>query len=204
MTILSEARASAAAPALATPPLVQIRDLIYRVAGIFQADHRLRLLEDRCQKRMKILGVPTLRDYLDCLTAKPMRNAEMISLLNEITIGETCFFRNRPQIEAIRKIVLPSIIEAKSKVAMRQLKIWSAGCSTGEEAYTLAMVLREEQLSQLREWSVEIVATDLNERSITHAKEGKYGDYSTRNIVEKSISPSREISCGSNPRCSRS
>ena len=182
MTVLSEMRASAAAPALATQPLIQIRDLIYRVAGIFQADHRLRLLEDRCQKRMKVLGVPTLRDYLDCLTAKPMRHAEMISLLNEITIGETCFFRNRPQIEAIRKIVLPTIIEAKSKIAMRQLRIWSAGCSTGEEAYTLAMVLREEQLSQLREWSVEIVATDLNERSITQAKEGKYGDYSTRNM----------------------
>ena len=182
MTLLTDTQACAAVPASATQPLVQIRDLIYKVTGIFQADNKLRLLEDRCQRRMKVLGVPTLRDYLDCLTIKSMRHAEMVSLLNEITIGETCFFRNRPQIEAIRKTILPSIIEAKSKIALRQLRIWSAGCSTGEEAYTLAMVLMEEQASQLKEWSVEIVATDLNERSIAHAKAGNYGDYSTRNL----------------------
>jgi chemotaxis protein methyltransferase CheR len=182
MTFLSAAHGSASAAAAAVDPLIQIRDLIYKVAGIFQADNKLRLLEDRCQKRMKALGVPTLRDYFDCLTIKPIRQTEMVSLLNEITIGETCFFRNRPQIDAIRKIVLPKIIEAKSKLALRQLRIWSAGCSTGEEPYTLAMVLLEEQLSQLRGWTAEILATDLNERSIAHAKAGSYGDYSTRNV----------------------
>ena len=182
MTLLSAAHGSASAAAAAVDPLIQIRDLIYKIAGIFQADNKLRLLEDRCQKRMKALGVPTLRDYFDCLTIKPIRQTEMVSLLNEITIGETCFFRNRPQIEAIRKIVLPKIIEAKSKLALRQLRIWSAGCSTGEEPYTLAMVLLEEQLSQLRGWTAEILATDLNERSIAHAKAGSYGDYSTRNV----------------------
>lgn len=182
MTSLSVTQACAAAPRSPTQPLIQIRDLIYKVTGIFQADNKLRLLEDRCQKRMKSLGVPTLRDYLDCLTTKPMRQAEMVSLLNEITIGETCFFRNRPQINAIRKIVLPNIIEVKSRLGARQLRIWSAGCSTGEEAYTLAMVLMEEQPSQLKDWSVEVLATDLNERSLAHAKAGNYGDYSTRNI----------------------
>jgi chemotaxis protein methyltransferase CheR len=182
MTFLSAAHGSASAAAAAVDPLIQIRDLIYKVAGIFQADNKLRLLEDRCQKRMKTLGIPTLRDYFDCLTIKPIRQTEMVSLLNEITIGETCFFRNRPQIDAIRKIVLPKIIEAKSKLALRQLRIWSAGCSTGEEPYTLAMVLLEEQLSQLRGWTAEILATDLNERSIAHAKAGSYGDYSTRNV----------------------
>src|SRR5437667_5623339 len=110
MSSLSIAPGSSAAAGTATQPLIQIRDLIYKVAGIFQADNKLRLLEDRCQKRMKALGVPTLRDYFDCLTVKPIRQAEMVSLLNEITIGETCFFRNRPQLDAIRKIVLPNLI----------------------------------------------------------------------------------------------
>ncbi len=165
---LSGAPGSAAAVGAALNPLIQIRDLIYKIAGIFQSDNKLRLLEDRCQKRMKALGIPTLRDYFD--------------LLNEITIGETCFFRNRPQIDAIRKIVLPKIIEAKSKLASRQLRIWSAGCSTGEEPYTLAMMLLEEQGAQLKGWTTEILATDLNERSIAHAKAGSYGDYSTRNV----------------------
>jgi len=179
---LSGAAGSAAAAGAAVDPLIQIRDLIYKIAGIFQADNKLRLLEDRCQKRMKALGIPTLHDYSDCLTIKPIRQAEMVSLLNEITIGETCFFRNPPQIDAIRKIVLPRIIEAKSKLALRQLRIWSAGCSTGEEPYTVAMMLLEEQASQLKGWTTEILATDLNERSIAHAKAGSYGDYSTRNV----------------------
>jgi len=155
--------------------------LIYRVAGIFQADNKLRLLEDRCQKRMHALGVSTLRDYYECLTVKPIRQAELVSLLNEITIGETCFFRNRPQLDAIRKIVLPKIIEAKGKMGLPKLRIWSAGCSTGEEPYTLVMLLEESQ-GQLKGWTTEILATDLNERSIAHAKAASYGDYSTRNI----------------------
>ena len=173
---------AATAVGKAVEPLIQIRDLIYKVAGIFQADNKLRLLEDRCQRRMRVLGVPTLRDYFDCLTTKAIRQAEMVSLLNEITIGETCFFRNRHQIDAIRKIVLPKIIEAKTKLAQRQLRIWSAGCSTGEEAYSLAMVVLEEQQSHLNGWTAEILATDLNERSLAHAKAGIYDDYSTRNV----------------------
>jgi chemotaxis protein methyltransferase CheR len=173
--------AAATAPANAQP-LIQIRDLIYKVAGIFQADNKLRLLEDRCQKRMQALGVPNLRDYYECLTVKPIRQAELVSLLNEITIGETCFFRNRPQLDAIRKIVLPKIIEAKSKLGLPKLRIWSAGCSTGEEPYTLSMMLLEESQVLLKGWVTEILATDLNERSIAHAKAGSFGDYSTRNI----------------------
>jgi chemotaxis methyl-accepting protein methylase len=96
MTSFPSAMGAAKAPtSSSTQPLIQIRDLIYRVAGIFQADNKLRL-DDRCQKRMHALGVPNLRDYYECLTTKPIRQAEMVSLLNEITIGETCFFRNRP------------------------------------------------------------------------------------------------------------
>jgi chemotaxis protein methyltransferase CheR len=163
-------------------PLIQIRDLIYATAGIFQADNKLQMLEDRCRRRMKALGVPTLRAYYGCLTVNSMRQAEMVSLLNEITIGETYFFRNHPQLDAIRKIVLPAIIEAKSKIGHTRLRIWSAGCSTGEEPFTLSMMLLEESRGQLKGWTTEILATDLNERSIAHAKAGCYGEYSTRNL----------------------
>ena len=120
--------------------LIQIRDLVNATAGIFQADNKLQMLEDRCCRRMKALGVPTLRAYYGCLTVNSMRQAEMVSLLNEITVGETYFFRNRPQPDAIRKIVLPAIIEAKSKIGQRRLRIWSAGCSTGEEPFTLSVL----------------------------------------------------------------
>jgi chemotaxis protein methyltransferase CheR len=79
--------------------------------------------------------------------------------------------------------VLPAILEAKGKLPLRHLRIWSAGCSTGEEPYTLNMLLMEEAASRLKNWTFEILATDLNERSLAHCKNGVYGDYSTRNLT---------------------
>jgi chemotaxis protein methyltransferase CheR len=162
--------------------LVRIRDLVYQVAGIFHPDNKLRLLLDRCGRRMKELKTNTLHEYLECLTVKPTRQKELIALLNELTIGETCFFRNQPQLDALRQIVMPKIIEAKATLPVRHLRFWSAGCSTGEEPYTLSMLLLEESDARLKDWIVEIVATDLNERSLAHAKIAVYGSYSTRHL----------------------
>jgi chemotaxis protein methyltransferase CheR len=75
------------------------------------------------------------------------------------------------------------VIEAKAKLPMRHLRIWSAGCSTGEEPYTLNMLLMEESAGLLKNWTFEILATDLNERSLAHCKHGAYGEYSTRNLT---------------------
>jgi chemotaxis protein methyltransferase CheR len=167
------------------PNLVRVRDLIYRVAGIFHPDNKLRLLQDRCGRRMKELKVQTLREYFECLTTRPFRQTELAALLNEITIGETCFFRNRAQLNALSRVVIPNILQAKSNCPQRRLRIWSAGCSTGEEPYTLRVLQLEESESALRNWIVEILATDLNERSLAHAKNALYGDYSTRNLTPR-------------------
>src|SRR5579864_9175447 len=83
------------------PDLLRLRDLIYQVAGIFHPDSKLELLRDRCRRRMNERKAETLQEYLECLTRKPHGQAEMVALLNEITIGETCFFRNPPQLEAL-------------------------------------------------------------------------------------------------------
>jgi chemotaxis protein methyltransferase CheR len=173
-------------PALDAPPdpeLVRIRDLIYQVAGIFHPDNKLHLLSERCRRRMKELGMQSWHQYLDCLTGKTTRQAELVALLNEITIGETCFFRNQAQLNALREIIVPKIAEAKAKFPIRQLRIWSAGCSTGEEPYTLSMVLLEEAHGLLKGWRVEIRATDLNEKSLAHAQNASYGSYSTRHLT---------------------
>jgi chemotaxis protein methyltransferase CheR len=162
---------------------VRIRDMIYQVAGIFHPDNKLRLLQDRCGRRMKELKVQTLHEYLECLTIRPIRRSELVALLNEITIGETCFFRNQPQLDALRRIVLPNILQIKSKNPLPRLRIWSAGCSTGEEPYTLRMLQLEDAAGPLKGWSVEILATDLNERSLAHANAAVYGSYSTRNLT---------------------
>ncbi|PYX70189.1 MAG: chemotaxis protein CheR [Acidobacteria bacterium] len=164
------------------PELVRIRDLIYQVAGIFHPDTKLRLLFDRCARRMKELKVSSLREYFTCLTLEPTRQTELIALLNEITIGETCFFRCQPQLDAVRQIILPKIVAAKARLPIRRLRIWSAGCSTGEEPYTLSMLMQEES-QQPHDWTTEIFATDLNERSLAHARNATYSAYSTRHVT---------------------
>jgi chemotaxis protein methyltransferase CheR len=180
--------AAAAQPAVAVngppdPQLIRIRDLIYQSAGIFHPDNKLGLLLDRCSRRMKQIKANTLREYIDSLTVRPNRQAELIALLNEITIGETCFFRNQPQLDAFRQIVIPKLIAAKAREPVRRLRVWSAGCSTGEEPYTLSILALEQARSTLNGWALDIVATDLNENSLEYAKQGIYGTYSTRNLT---------------------
>jgi chemotaxis protein methyltransferase CheR len=166
------------------PELMHIRDLIYQVAGIFHPDTKLGLLLDRCGRRMKRLKTGTLREYHECLTIRPERQNEMVALLNEITIGETSFFRNQSQLEAMRQVVIPRILALKENMPSRRLRIWSAGCSTGEEPYTLAMLLLEDTALELKDWNVEILATDLNELSLAHARAAHYSAYSTRYLTQ--------------------
>ncbi|MBI3474315.1 MAG: protein-glutamate O-methyltransferase CheR [Acidobacteria bacterium] len=184
MTIVTQAVLPANAaikPNTLDPVYRQIRDMVYKVSGIYKADEKLYLLSDGCSRRMKQLDVRTVRDYWDQLTAQPGRDGELRHLLNEITIGETCLFRSQPQLDALRKVILPELVVEKTKQITKRLRIWSAGCSTGEESYTLAMTMLEESERLLKGWTVEIVATDLNDRSVETAKAGIYGDYALRN-----------------------
>jgi chemotaxis protein methyltransferase CheR len=166
------------------PVFRQIRDLVYKVCGIFQLEEKLYLMADACGRRMKVLGVRSPREYWELLTANSSREAELRQLLNEVTIGETCLFRSPPQLDALRKIILPEVVQEKIKQVTKRLRIWSAGCSTGEESYTLAMNMLEESDQLLKGWTVEILATDLNDRSLEAAKAGLYGDYALRSTSE--------------------
>lgn len=168
---------------LKDPALAKIRDLIYRMSGIFQTDNKFYLLANRCQRRMSALKSGSFADYLEHLTTRPNRDAEMRALLNEITIGETCFFRNQPQLDAVLKVILPKLTAMKTKQSFRKLRIWSAGCSTGEEPYTLSILFLDQLASKLKGWSVEIVATDLNDNSLVKCREGNYSDYALRNTT---------------------
>lgn len=163
---------------------LQIRDLIYKASGIFQLEEKLYLLADGCARRMRVLEIKTAHEYWQYLTSQTNHAPEMRELLNEITIGETCLFRSQPQLDALRKIILPEIIAAKNSQPNKRLRVWSAGCSTGEEPYTLAMNLLEESERSLKGWTIEIFATDLNDRSVETAKAGIYGDYAIRNTSE--------------------
>jgi chemotaxis protein methyltransferase CheR len=168
---------------LPSPYTAQIRELIYQAAGIYTPDNRLRFLEERCQRRREAMRVPTLRDYFEYLTVHISRFAELNQLLNEITIGETSFFRNQPQLDAIQRIVLPGVVSNKAAQPLKHIRIWSAGCSTGEEPYTLAALLLENAAGALRNFTFEIFATDLNDRSLAKAQEGIYAEYAMRNVT---------------------
>jgi chemotaxis protein methyltransferase CheR len=188
MTIAPQIFAAPPAPTkgeLAVDPVLrQIRDLVYKVSGIYKAEDKLYLLADGCGRRMKQLSVRTPREYWNHLTVQPKRDGELRQLLNEITIGETCLFRSPPQLDALRKVILPEIVADAGKRITRRLRIWSAGCSTGEESYTLAMSLLEESRRLLKGWTVEILATDLNDRSLEAARAGVYGDYALRSTTD--------------------
>jgi chemotaxis protein methyltransferase CheR len=98
-----------------------------------------------------------------------------------LTIGETHFFRIAPQIEALRSVVLPEIMARRA--AMRRLGIWSAGCSTGEEAYTMAMLVHE-ALPASDHWEAQVLGTDLSHRALATAREAVYGEWSFRETPE--------------------
>ena len=170
-------------PCLADPYLFRIRDLIYRASGIFQPDNKFYLLENRCAKRLAATGAASLGDYFRLLSTDVRREAEMRSLLNEITVGETSFFRNQFQLDAFRKSVLPQLVESNGRLGNRHLRIWSAGCATGEEPYSLAMMLAEESRGLLKGWTFEILAVDLNDDRLEQAREAVYGNYALQNVT---------------------
>ncbi len=173
---------STAEPPRADPALVEIRELVYRVAGIYQPDHKLNFLQERCKRRVDALAMKSLDELLRCLTSRFDREEQLRLLLNEITVGETCLFRNQPQLDALRLVILPQLARARQNLPLRHLRVWSAGCSTGEEAYTLGIVLLEACQFALSGWTFEIVATDLNERSLQRAEQGVFSEYSSRNV----------------------
>jgi len=183
-TATEKAIAKPQAENLNDPAYLKIRDAIYQISGIYQPEEKLYLLASRCARRMSVVKAATPSEYLDHLTVRGNRDAELRLLLNEITIGETYMFRSPPQLEALSKVILPQIVQAKSAMGFKRLHLWSAGCSTGEEPYTLAMFLLEESEKQLQGWTFDILATDLNDNSLAAAKAGVYGEYALRSTTE--------------------
>jgi chemotaxis protein methyltransferase CheR len=133
---------------------------------------------------MNALKVATPPEYLEHLTTRGNRDAELRLLLNEITIGETYMFRHPTQLDALRNVILPQILQAKGLISLKRLRFWCAGCSTGEEPHTLAMFLLEEKDKLLAGWTWDILATDLNDNSLEAARAGIYGEYALRSTSE--------------------
>ncbi len=160
-----------------------LRDFIYNICGMYFHISKKYFLESRLARRMDATGVKTHADYY-LLLKSPRGTEELKYLMDEITTNETYFFRNVPQLNAMENKLLPEIVEAKNKMGFRKLRIWSAASSSGEEAYTMAMILLEKRATLLKDWIIEIVGTDINETVVAQAKEGVYNAYSVRNIPD--------------------
>lgn len=160
-----------------------LRDFIYNLCGMYFHTTKKYFLESRLTKRMEATGTKTAMDYYGLLKS-PRGGEELRFLLDEVTTNETYFFRCVPQLNAIETKFLPEIVEAKGKMGFRKLRIWSAASSSGEEAYTLAMILLEKRATILKDWIIEIIGTDINETVVAQAKEGIYNAYSVRNVPD--------------------
>ncbi len=139
------------------------------------------LLHDRVRRRLKACGLPDCAAYLARLEGPGGRD-EWAALEAEITIGETFFFRYAEQFEALRARILPDLIAARSDT--RTLRIWSAGCSTGAEPYSLAILVRDLLGEALSDWSVTILGTDLSVEALATAREAEFGPWALRTMDE--------------------
>lgn len=154
------------------------RNMIYEESGMFLKENKKEFLEHRVLKRMKATGTATPYWYYRHLTEN--RKAELLVLLDILTINETSFFRNLPQIELFQNVVVPAVRAERERRGERKLRIWSAGCSTGEEPYTIAIVLRE-AMPDIDRWDVKVLASDL---SLTVLKSAHRGAYHRQKVEE--------------------
>lgn len=155
------------------------RKMIYDSCGIYFQDNKKYLLESRLLKRINFLGMDSYEEYYDYLKYNSANIQEKKYLYEAITINETFFFRNQPQLDALVTTVIPQIIA--SKAGRPKLKIWSAASSSGEEAYSTAIIIFDLLKPKYPDLEVEIVGTDINNAVIETAKAGLYREYSIRN-----------------------
>lgn len=113
--------------------------------------------------------------------------AELTKLFEVITTNETSFYRNPPQLKVFQEIILRDTLDALRKKGTRRLRIWSAGCSTGEEPYTLAIILSEVLKTELLSWDIKITANDLSEAVLGAARKGLYSDYALRTTPKEIV-----------------
>jgi len=158
------------APPLTLVPADQARfgDLVRQASGIEVPEVRQTELERALRQAMLESGASDLDALYEHLAGSSGR-ATLDTLVEALTIGETHFFRNRPQFEALAGHILPELIARRR--ASRQLRLWSAGCASGEEPYSLAILL-EQLLPDLADWQVLILATDLNRQALAKAERG--------------------------------
>ncbi|HWR97979.1 MAG TPA: protein-glutamate O-methyltransferase CheR [Candidatus Methanoperedens sp.] len=153
-----------------------LRDFVSGFCGLWFDDDSAYFLERRLQQRLRERQLESFLDYYYFLLYGAEREEELARVVDVLTTNETYFFREMNQLHALTEEILPELVQRRE--ARRRLRFWSAGCSTGEEPYTLAILLLEHPL--LAGWETEIFASDISQRVLQVARRGVYTPSSFR------------------------
>jgi chemotaxis protein methyltransferase CheR len=152
--------------------------LIYRKTGINYEYNKKYFVQKRIEKRAEILEMDSLSEYYIMLKFADDPK-EFDQLVNDLTVNETYFFRDYPQLRNFAEDILP--LFEKENESTKKIKIWCAACSTGEEPYTLSIILQE-MLDKYEKWEVQILASDINTEVLQHARIGLYENRSVKDV----------------------
>ena len=160
----------------------QIGQFIYDHCGLYFGLEAKYVFEKRLNKRLVHHHMSSFKDYYYHLRYSRDNDDELSTVIDLLTTNETYFFREDFQLKTFTEEILPEIMQKKRGTGTRNLRIWSAGCSSGEEPYTIAMLIL--QNPELRRWNIEIIGTDISRRVLSIAREGVYGKASFRNTED--------------------
>jgi chemotaxis protein methyltransferase CheR len=177
MTVASQRRGARRMTSMGYGDYLRFSKLVRDRYGLSFPEKRRTDLEMGVRQAFAASTCADLDEYYHLLENSNGAGVEMDRLVNALTVGETYFFRDAGQFDALYNQVLPQIINRRR--ALRTLRIWSAGCASGEEPYSIAMMLRD-LLPDVDEWSITILGTDLNTEALDRARKAVYGDWSFR------------------------
>jgi len=150
----------------------QLRKFVYELTGIKLADSKRQMLCGRLSRRLRALGLTSFQKYYEYVRSQGPSGAEVTEFINAVTTNKTDFYREPHHFDFVKNHIIPEV-EKRTRPGCRQLRMWHAGCSTGEEPYTMSIVLHE-ALSKREPWSVQQLATDIDTNVLQHALQGRY------------------------------
>lgn len=156
----------------------RVKKIVYDYAGIDLNDSKKNLVYNRLSKRIRFLNMQTFSEYLNYVEAQG--ESEFVHLINAITTNLTFFFRENHHFEYLAKTVLPGLLKANQ--ATKKIRVWSAGCSTGEEPYSIAIILKEVVPAG---WDAKVIATDLDSNVVATGKRGVYQIDRLKGVTEE-------------------
>jgi chemotaxis protein methyltransferase CheR len=158
-----------------------LRDFIHEQFGLYYDDSQRSSLRSRLAGRLSLLGLLSFEDYYRYLRFAPGRAEELQRMVSHLTNNETYFFREMPQLQVLADTVLRRLKERKAETGERTLRVLSAGCSTGEEALTLAMIVYE-SAQFFWNWDVKVFGMDVDPEALEKARRGAYHQNSLRGV----------------------